>query len=438
MFVTAIIAAGGRGLRFGGGSPKQLLEVGGRAILERSVAAFLAHPAVNEVVVALPQPLSDNPPAYLRGAEKPLRIVSGGARRQDSVANAFRAADAASDVIVIHDAARPFASAGLISRTIAAAAESGAAVAAVQARDTVKRTKDGPDEAGHFVRETIARETIYLAQTPQAFRRDVLSDALAQTIDATDEATLAERAGHAVRIVEGEASNLKITTRADLVLAEAIARSTEAFAVHPPESLGRGQQSPERAAFAEGSGETRSSSQDVDREQRREGIGQAAPARTGRAGIGYDLHRLVEGRPLILGGVTIPFDRGLAGHSDADAVCHAITDAVLGAAGAGDIGRHFPDTDPAWKGASSVDLLRRAVEVVRDRGYEIGNVDASVIAERPKLLPYLEAMTANVAAALGISIDRVSIKGKTNEGVGELGRGEAIAVHAIALVRSKS
>jgi 2-C-methyl-D-erythritol 4-phosphate cytidylyltransferase/2-C-methyl-D-erythritol 2,4-cyclodiphosphate synthase len=391
MFVTAIIAAGGRGLRFGGGPPKQLLEVGGRAILERSVAAFLAHPAVTEVVVALPQPLSDNPPAYLRGAEKPLRIVSGGARRQDSVANAFRAADAASDVIVIHDAARPFASADLIGRTIAAAAESGAAVAAVQARDTVKRTDDGPSGAGHYVRETIARETIYLAQTPQAFRRDVLNDALAQTIDATDEATLAERAGHAVRIVEGEASNLKITTRADLVLAEAIARSAE-----------------------------------------------AAPARTGRAGIGYDLHRLVEGRPLILGGVTIPFDRGLAGHSDADAVCHAITDAVLGAAGAGDIGRHFPDTDPAWKGASSVDLLRRAVKVVRDRGYEIGNVDASVIAERPKLLPYIDAMTANVAGALGIPVDRVSIKGKTNEGVGETGRGEAIAVHAIALVRSKS
>ena len=439
MFVTAIIAAGGRGLRFGGGSPKQLLEVGGRAILERSVAAFLAHPAVNEVVVALPQPLTDDPPAYLRGAGKPLRIVSGGARRQDSVANAFRAADAASDVIVIHDAARPFASADLIGRTIAAAAESGAAVAAVQACDTVKRTDDGPFDAGHFVRETIARETIYLAQTPQAFRRDVLNDALAQTIDATDEATLAERAGHAVRIVEGEASNLKITTRADLVLAEAIARSAEAFALHPAESASgeRPSESVQRA-FAENFGEPRRSSQDVDHERRRDGLSRAAPARTGRAGIGYDLHRLVEGRPLILGGVTIPFDRGLAGHSDADAVCHAITDAVLGAAGAGDIGRHFPDTDPAWKGASSVDLLRRAVEVVRDRGYEIGNVDASVIAERPKLLPYIEAMTANVAAALGISADRVSIKGKTNEGVGELGRGEAIAVHAIALVRSKS
>ena len=156
-----------------------------------------------------------------------------------------------------------------------------------------------------------------------------------------------------------------------------------------------------------------------------------------RVGIGHDTHRLVEGRPLILGGVTIPFDRGLMGHSDADAVCHAITDAVLGAAAAGDIGRHFPDTDPRWQGASSIDLLRRAAEIVRDGGFEVGNVDASVIAERPKLAPYIDAMRANIAQALGVPADRVSIKGKTNEGVGELGRGEAIAVHAIALVRQK-
>ena len=155
-----------------------------------------------------------------------------------------------------------------------------------------------------------------------------------------------------------------------------------------------------------------------------------------RAGCGYDLHRLVEGRPLILGGVTIPFERGLMGHSDADAVCHAVTDAILGAAGAGDIGRHFPDTDPRWKGASSIDLLARAVDIVRDQGLEVGNVDATVIAERPKLSPYVDAMRANLARVLGVSIDRVSVKGKTNEGVGELGRGEAIAVHAIALLRS--
>ena len=380
MFVTAIIAAGGRGARLGGAQPKQLLEIGGRAILERSVTAFLSHPSVDEVVVALPQDLLDAPPPYLTSAGKPLRIVAGGARRQDSVANGFRAASANTDVVVIHDAARPFASADLIARTIAAAAESGAALAAIQARDTVKRV------SAATVVETLARECIYLAQTPQAFRSNVLADALASPGDATDEAALAERAGHAVRIVEGEASNIKITTPEDLVMAEAIAGTV---------------------------------------------------ARAGRAGIGYDLHRLVEGRPLILGGVTIPFERGLLGHSDADAVCHAITDAVLGAAGAGDIGRHFPDNDPQWKGASSIDLLGRAAAMVRAAGLEVGNVDATVIAERPKLAPYVDAMRANVATALGIDAGHVSIKGKTNEGVGELGRGEAIAVHAIALVRSR-
>jgi 2-C-methyl-D-erythritol 2,4-cyclodiphosphate synthase len=151
-------------------------------------------------------------------------------------------------------------------------------------------------------------------------------------------------------------------------------------------------------------------------------------------GLGYDLHRLVEGRALILGGITIPFEKGLAGHSDADAICHAVTDAILGAAGAGDIGRHFPDTDPKWKGASSIELLRKAVEIVRAQGLAVGNVDATVILERPKLTPHIDAMRAKLAEVLGISVDCVSIKGKTNEGVGELGRGEAIAVHAIALV----
>jgi 2-C-methyl-D-erythritol 4-phosphate cytidylyltransferase/2-C-methyl-D-erythritol 2,4-cyclodiphosphate synthase len=312
------------------------------------------------------------------------------------------------DLVVIHDAARPFASADLISRTIAAAAESGAALAALQARDTVKRAealRDGPPKGGphttemwdpalaglRVVAETLPRDAIYLAQTPQAFRRDVLKAALAfgvrEAIHATDEAELAERAGHRVRLVDGETTNIKITTPADLMVAEAIARGGAAV--------------------------------------------------TGRAGIGYDLHRLVEGRPLILGGVTIPFDRGLAGHSDADAVCHAITEAILGAAAAGDLGRHFPDTDPRWRGASSVDLLRRAAVVVRELGLEITNVDASVIAERPKLAPYVDAMRANVAAAIGVDVGCVSIKGKTNEGIGEIGRGEAIAVHAIAFIHAR-
>lgn len=381
MYVSAILAAGGRGLRLGHTQPKQLLEVAGRPILERSVSLLQEHPDVHEVIVALPEELVEDPPAYLLNTPKPLRVVKGGARRQDSVAAAFRLVSDRADVVVVHDAARPFATSGLLTKTIAAAAESGAALAALEARDTVKKVSDG------VVSATLDRQTIFLAQTPQAFRRDVLRDALAVSGDATDEAALAERAGHPVRIVEGEASNIKVTTPEDLVIAEAIGRGGKA-------------------------------------------------ARTGRAGMGYDLHRFVEGRPLILGGVTIPFDRGLAGHSDADAVCHAVTDAILGAAGAGDIGRHFSDTDPRWKGASSVDLLRRAVEMVHGEGLAVGNVDATVILERPKLAPYVDQMRANLAAVLGVSIDRVSIKGKTNEGLGEIGRGEAIAVHAIALVRS--
>jgi 2-C-methyl-D-erythritol 4-phosphate cytidylyltransferase/2-C-methyl-D-erythritol 2,4-cyclodiphosphate synthase len=408
MHVTAIIAAGGRGERLGGGVPKQLIQVGGRSLLERSVSIFQSHPTINEIVVALPGDLVADPPPYLKVSAKPLRLVIGGERRQDSVVNAFSIANEASDVIVIHDAARPFASQDLVTRTIAAAVETGAAVAAIAASDTVKRISGGapelklgptsgsnpstsPLEVRHYVvKETIPRETIYLAQTPQAFRRNVLRDAIAfaQTgVEVTDEATLAERAGHPVRVVPGEPTNIKITTTTDLTVAEAFAGS--------------------------GSG-----------------------ALMTRVGTGYDLHRLVDGRPLTLGGVTIPFEKGLAGHSDADVIAHAVTDAILGAACAGDIGVHFPDTDPQWKGASSIDLLRRSSEIVRNRGYVVVNLDVVVIAERPKLSGYLDAMRRNLANAVGIRAADVSIKGKTNEGLGELGRGEAIAVHAVALVRS--
>ena len=168
-----------------------------------------------------------------------------------------------------------------------------------------------------------------------------------------------------------------------------------------------------------------------------EAIAGRAALTTGRAGFGYDIHRLVEGRPLILGGVTIPFERGLIGHSDADALCHAITEAILGAAAAGDIGRHFPDSDPRWQGASSIDLLRRAAAVVAGHGLRVENVDASILAERPKLAPFVDQMRANVAAALGVAVTQVSVKGKSNEGVGEIGRGEAIAVHATAFLHAR-
>lgn len=382
MHVTAIIAAGGRGARFGGALPKQLLPLAGRPILARSVEAFARHPHITDLIVALPAELVADPPEYLRTSAKPLALVEGGARRQDSVARAFARVPAAAEIVVVHDAARPLVSDALIARTVDAAAEDGAAIAALAATDTVKRGNER-----RLIVGTVPRGEIFLAQTPQAFRTGVLREALArggQAADITDEAALVERIGHPVRLVEGDPRNVKITTADDLELAERLLPPTAASML--------------------------------------------------RIGTGYDLHRLVNGRRLILGGVAIPFDKGLAGHSDADAVCHAVTDAILGAAAAGDIGRHFPDTDPRWKDADSLALLARAVEVVAAVGYGVVNVDVVVIAERPKLAPHVDAMRANLARVMGIGAAQVGIKGKTNEGVGSIGAGESIAVHAVALL----
>jgi 2-C-methyl-D-erythritol 4-phosphate cytidylyltransferase/2-C-methyl-D-erythritol 2,4-cyclodiphosphate synthase len=283
-------------------------------------------------------------------------------------------------VVVIHDGARPLVTDAVIRRVVDAAFDMGAAIAALRASDTVKRA----DAAGRIV-ETLSRDEIYLAQTPQAFRVDVLRDALSIPVDATDEAALAEQAGHVVQLVEGDPRNLKVTTPDDLALAEGL-------------------------------------------------LGASSAAPSMRIGNGYDLHRLVEGRPLILGGVTIPFDKGLLGHSDADVVCHAVTDAILGAAGAGDIGRHFPDTDPTWKDANSLDLLRRAAAIVAAAGCAVVNVDVVVIAQRPKLAPHVDAIRARVASAIGCDPSQVSVKGKSNEGMDSIGAGESIAAHAVALL----
>jgi 2-C-methyl-D-erythritol 4-phosphate cytidylyltransferase/2-C-methyl-D-erythritol 2,4-cyclodiphosphate synthase len=392
MYVVAIIAAAGEGRRFGAAVPKQLVRVAGRTLLERSVAAFARCDRVNEIIVATPAGAG---PGFLAGlAEaaggKPVRAVAGGARRQDSVANAFDAAPAHADVIVVHDAARAFVSGDLIARTIDAAAAAGAATAAMPSRDTVKRVARGG--APHMVvGETIPRDEIYLAQTPQAFRRAVLADAVRlgrSGAEATDEAMLAEQAGHAVRIVESDETNLKVTTQKDLTVAETIVKAE----------------------------------------------GQRQEAESMRVGIGYDLHRLVEGRPLVLGGVRIPFERGPYGHSDGDAICHALTDAVLGAIAAGDIGRHFPDTDPRWKDADSVFMLQAAVEMARERGFVVESADVVVMLERPRLAPHVAAIAAKMADTLGAAADRVSIKAKTNEGVDAVGRGEAVAVHALVVL----
>ena len=389
--VSAIIAAAGRGTRLGASIPKQLLNVGCRSLLQRSFDVVERHDRIDEIVVALPGDLTAQPPTFLSATRKPVRIVDGGIRRQDSVANAYAAVSASAQLIVIHDAARPFASADLFSRVIDAAAAGGAAIAAVQANDTVKEAAHGP--GFRTVVRTIAREAIYLAQTPQAFRRDVLEAAIAfgrlSAGTATDEASLAEAAGYPVRIVEGEPTNIKVTTEHDLRVSQAFASIQELKGTTPM-----------------------------------------------RVGTGYDLHRLEAGKRLIIGGVAIPHESGLAGHSDADVLCHAVTDALLGAVAGGDIGQHFPDTDPKWKDADSIDLLESAVATVRAAGYTVVNIDAVVIAERPKLLPYIPAMRERLAEALGVDVSAVSIKGKTNEKVDALGRNEAIAVHAIALVQS--
>ncbi len=382
MFVSAIIAAGGRGARLGGQVPKQLRTIGGRTLLELSIAPFDASDRIDEIVVVLPAALAAAPPAEVRRVRTPVRWVAGGARRQDSVAAGLDAVDPASEVVVIHDAARPFCAPGLIDRTIDAAVESGGAVAALPALDTVK---EGWLENGMaFVGATLARDRIFLAQTPQAFRTGILRDAIARGagVEATDEAALAERAGHPVRLVEGDPANVKITRAADLASADRLAS-----AAGPP-----------------------------------------AP----RVGLGYDLHRFVAGRPLVLGGVHVPGPRGLRGHSDADAVCHAVADALLGAAGAGDIGQRYPDDDARWKDASSIDLLREVAEVVRDLGFAAGNVDVVVVTEWPRIRPLADAMRRRLAAALAVEPGRIAVKGKTSEGVGEVGRGEALVVHAVA------
>jgi len=384
---TALIAAGGQGLRLGAGEPKQFLVLGSQTILEHSIERMLAHPEIREVVVALPsdrvRTVSDR--LRDRGWQR-VTCVEGGARRQDSVAAAFAAAPTDTEVIVIHDAARPCVSADLISATIAAALVHGAAIAALPVRDTVKQAGGDRTAPSRPVTATLPREDIFLAQTPQAFRREVLARALASEYrpDVTDEAMLVEGQGQTVYLVPGEATNVKITTQDDLEWARRHMSHTA----------------------------------------------------TMRVGTGYDLHRLVEGRPLILGGVHIPFERGLDGHSDADIVCHAVTDAVLGAAAAGDIGRLFPDTDPRWKDADSLRLLEAAVVHLHRSGFRVRNVDVTVIAQRPTLLPYLDRMREHLASALQVPVASVSIKGKTNEQVDSMGRGESMACHAVAMVMS--
>jgi len=377
-----ILVAAGRGVRAGGAVPKQLVDLGGRTMLQRSVAACDAHPAVDELVVVLPADWVEDGPTLVGPTRAACRVVAGGERRQDSVRAGLAAVSDAATIVLVHDAARPFVSRDVIGRVLVAAAQCGAAVPAMPVADTVKRVAVA--DAHRRVVRTEPRAEVWLAQTPQGFRRAVLVAAIAASeghAEATDEAQLVEWTGGEVRVVEGDVSNVKVTTPRDVQQAQS------AWTPHA------------------------------------------------RVGTGYDLHRLVEGRTLVLAGVVVPFERGPLAHSDGDVVCHALTDALLGAASVGDIGQLFPNTDTRWKDAAGLDLLERAVVVVREHGWQVVNVDVTVVLERPKLLPHVPAIRASLAAVLGISMEAVSVKGKTNEGVDAVGTGDAIASHAVVLLK---
>ena len=394
MWVSAILAAGGRGARMGAGVPKQMLMIDGRPILQRSFDTLASLARVAEIIVVLPSELAADPPPFL-AANARVKVVDGGATRHESVAKGFALLDGRrTERVLIHDAARPLATSRLFERMMDASMDAVDAIAAMRAVDTVKQGRPGASDGSFpIIDHTLRRDSIYLAQTPQIFAYGHLAKAIAlgrSAPDATDEATLVEQAGFPVSLVEGEPNNIKITTEQDLRVAETLLLKDGPVATHV--------------------------------------------ASLPRIGVGYDLHRLEQGRKLVLGGVEIPHPTGLAGHSDADVLCHALTDAILGAAAQGDIGRHFPDTDPRWKDADSLRLLSSAVGIVRAAGFDILNLDAVVIAELPKLAPHVEKIRLTLARAVGIDVGAISIKGKTNEGVDALGRNEAIAVHAVALL----
>ena len=381
--VGVVLVAAGSSTRVGGETPKQFQMLGLRPMFIASLEPLL--PFADETVIVAPAGGEGDVETALSAAGLSVTaVVTGGASRRDSVENGLAALSESVEIVLIHDAARPFVTAGLVGRVLDAAAESGAAIPAVPVPDTIKRVEDGT------VIATLDRSVLGLAQTPQAFRRDVIVSAYSALgdDDVTDEAAAVELAGIAVSVVPGEAGNTKITDLEDLEIARLRAEAAV-------------------------------------------GLGPGA-----RVGIGIDCHRLVQGRALVLGGISIPFEKGLDGHSDADVLTHAICDALLGAAAAGDIGRHFPPDDPEFKGISSIVLLKRVVAIVAESGYGPASVDATVVAEQPKLAGHIPAMSAKLAEAMAISPSAVSIKATTTEGTGPEGEGIAITAHAVAVLRT--
>jgi len=382
--VAAVIVAAGRGLRAGADMPKQFRQIGGAPMIRRSLLMFVEHAKVGAVQTVIHQDDVAMFQSSVAGLDV-LPPVFGGATRQNSVRAGLEAlAPRQPDIVLIHDAARPYASAALVSRAIAAAERSGAAIPALPVTDTVKTV----DAAG-LVDHTLDRNTLRLVQTPQSFAFPALLEAhrraaAAGREDFTDDAALAEWAGLKVSVFEGEPGNIKITNAGDFVRAEAIQ-----FAV-----LG-----------------------DV------------------RIGTGIDVHAFGPGDHVTLGGIRIAHDRALIGHSDADVALHALTDAILGSLAEGDIGAHFPPSDPQWRNASSDRFLAFAVERVSARGGRIAHLDLTLVCEAPRIGTQRDAMRAKIAALAGVAIARVAVKATTSEKLGFTGRGEGIAAYATATVR---
>jgi len=384
--IGAVVPAAGRGDRFRADHPKALAPLYGRPLVQYALEALQAVEEVRVIVVVAPTDHLPEVEALVARARlgKVTAVVPGGADRQASVACGLAVLPDDVDLVLVHDAARPCLSPALVRAVAQAAAADGAATAAVRVTETVKTGQDG------WVVSTLDRASLYRIQTPQVFRRALLEQAHREAARAdfhgTDDASLVERLGHRVRLVAGEAANLKVTVPEDLAVAEVLLRRA------------------------------------------------GSPAAAPRVGIGFDAHRFEEGRRLVLGGVHVPWPRGLAGWSDADVVVHAIMDALLGAAGCGDIGRHFPPNDPAYDGADSLELLARVRDLLAARGWRAGHVDVVVLAEAPRLAPHAPAMRAAIGGVLALEEDAVNLKATTLEGMGALGREEGIAAQAVASV----
>ncbi len=393
--IIAIIVAAGRGTRFGGDIPKQYTRLAGIPVLRRTLDVFLSHPAITHVIPVIH---ADDSLAYAAavGAIAPGRLCApqiGGASRQESVLMGLRHASMicgpASGIVLIHDAARPFVSPALINRAIAAAMQHEAAVPAIMVTDSLVSIQDGARTG------SVDRQTLRAVQTPQAFRLDVILKAHEQALargdkDHTDDGSVAAAAGHPVHVFEGEAGNMKMTTQADMDLATLRIQHQTAMLSLPMVS---------------------------------------------RTATGFDVHALGEGNHVWLCGLKIPHTGSLIGHSDADVALHALTDALLGAMADGDIGRHFPPSDPQWRGAASDQFLAYAAQRLRGQNGIIDLLDVTIVCEAPKIGPHSEAMRRRVAEIAGIAVSAVSVKATTTERLGFNGRGEGISALASVTIR---